>query len=55
MKAFVSFIRHYKEHQCNYIFNFKELDIGKLAESFCLIKVIFFFHFIFFFKKKENN
>jgi ATP-dependent RNA helicase DDX55/SPB4 len=37
--AFVSYIRAYKEHQCKYIFPFKQLHLGRLATSFSLLKV----------------
>jgi len=39
IKAFVSFIRHYKAHQLSYIFRFKEINLRSLAESFCLLKL----------------
>jgi ATP-dependent RNA helicase DDX55/SPB4 len=35
--AFVSFIRAYKEHQCSYIFQLKQLDLGRLALGFGLL------------------
>ena len=37
--AFVSYIRYYKEHQLQYIFNMLELDIGAVANSFCLFRL----------------
>ena len=37
--AFVSFIRYYKEHQLTFIFSFTMLDIGQVANSFCLFKI----------------
>lgn len=37
--AFISFIRAYKEHHCNYIFRLNTLDMGSLARSFGLIKL----------------
>ena len=37
--AFLSFIRAYKNHHCNYIFQLNDLDWGKLAFSFGLIKI----------------
>uniref|UniRef100_A0A1J3JG74 ATP-dependent RNA helicase n=1 Tax=Noccaea caerulescens TaxID=107243 RepID=A0A1J3JG74_NOCCA len=37
-KAFVSFVRAYKEHLCEYIFKLKELEIGKLAMGYGLLK-----------------
>ncbi|XP_042511443.1 DEAD-box ATP-dependent RNA helicase 18 [Macadamia integrifolia] len=39
LKAFVSYIRAYKEHQCSYIFRWKELEIGKLAMGYGLLQV----------------
>eukprot|EP01135_Chromosphaera_perkinsii_P000057 Nk52_evm8s24 gene=Nk52_evmTU8s24 len=35
-KAFVTFVRSYKEHQCNYIFVLKQLNMGSLARAFGL-------------------
>ena len=35
-KAFVSFIRSYKEHDLKYIFPFQKLDLGYTANSFFL-------------------
>lgn len=37
--AFVSFVRYYKEHNLEFIFSFKTLDIGSVANSFFLIKI----------------
>ena len=37
--AFVSFIRYYKEHELNFIFNMITLDIGNVANSFSLFKI----------------
>ncbi|XP_020081970.1 DEAD-box ATP-dependent RNA helicase 18 isoform X1 [Ananas comosus] len=39
LKAFVSYIRAYKEHQCSYIFRWKELEIGKLAMGYGLLQI----------------
>lgn len=39
VKAFVSFIRAYKEHECRYIFQLKNLDITSLVHGFALFKV----------------
>ncbi|KAL6627379.1 hypothetical protein ACP70R_031105 [Stipagrostis hirtigluma subsp. patula] len=39
LRAFVSFIRAYKEHHCSYIFRWKELEIGKLAMEYGLLQV----------------
>lgn len=38
-KAFIAFIRSYKEHQCQFIFRFKDLDIGAVAQGFCLLQM----------------
>eukprot|EP00566_Odontella_aurita_P008784 CAMPEP_0113543428 /NCGR_PEP_ID=MMETSP0015_2-20120614/10151_1 /TAXON_ID=2838 /ORGANISM="Odontella" /LENGTH=830 /DNA_ID=CAMNT_0000443583 /DNA_START=62 /DNA_END=2554 /DNA_ORIENTATION=- /assembly_acc=CAM_ASM_000160 len=38
-KAFTSYIRAYKEHQCAFIFRFASLDLGLLATSFCLLRL----------------
>ncbi|VFQ90624.1 unnamed protein product [Cuscuta campestris] len=38
-KAFVSYIRAYKEHHCSYIFRWKELEIGKLAMGYGLLQL----------------
>ncbi|CAH2074012.1 unnamed protein product [Thlaspi arvense] len=37
LKAFVSFVRAYKEHHCSYIFRWKGLEIGKLAMGYGLL------------------
>ncbi|KAK8938272.1 DEAD-box ATP-dependent RNA helicase 18 [Platanthera guangdongensis] len=39
LKAFVSYIRAYKEHQCSYIFRWKELEVGKLAMGYGLLQI----------------
>ncbi|GMH19166.1 hypothetical protein Nepgr_021007 [Nepenthes gracilis] len=39
IKAFVSYIRAYKEHHCSYIFSWKELEIGKLAMGYGLLQL----------------
>ncbi|XP_057523265.1 DEAD-box ATP-dependent RNA helicase 18 [Amaranthus tricolor] len=39
LKAFVSFIRAYKEHHCSYIFRWKELEVGKLAMGYGLLQL----------------
>lgn len=39
LKAFVSFIRAYKEHHCSYIFRWKELEVGKLAMGCGLLQL----------------
>ncbi|XP_018469310.2 DEAD-box ATP-dependent RNA helicase 18-like [Raphanus sativus] len=37
LKAFVSFIRAYKKHECSHIFIWRELEIGKLAMGYGLL------------------
>ena len=39
IRAFVSFLRAYKEHQCTYIFQFSELEMGWLASSFGVLRL----------------
>ncbi|AES71227.2 putative RNA helicase [Medicago truncatula] len=39
VRAFVSYIRAYKEHHCSYIFRWKELEIGKLATGHGLLQL----------------
>ncbi|KAL8093701.1 DEAD-box ATP-dependent RNA helicase 18 [Apium graveolens] len=39
LRAFVSYVRAYKEHHCPYIFRFKELEIGRLGMGFGLLKL----------------
>lgn len=38
-RAFVSYIRSYKEHDLKYIFEFKNLSIGEVANSFFLLRL----------------
>ncbi len=38
-KAFVSYVRAYKEHDLRYIFQFKNVDIGQIANSFFLFRI----------------
>lgn len=38
-KAFVSYIRSYKEHDLRYIFEFKNISIGYTAQSFFLLRI----------------
>ncbi|RNF19551.1 putative ATP-dependent RNA helicase [Trypanosoma cruzi] len=38
-RAFVSFIRAYKEHECRYIFQLQLIDLTDLAHSFALFRV----------------
>lgn len=37
--AFVGYLRYYKEHQLSYIFQLKNLDLGFLAQGFCLLRI----------------
>ncbi|TVU21687.1 hypothetical protein EJB05_31339 [Eragrostis curvula] len=39
LRAFVSFIRAYKEHHCSYIFQWKDLEIGRLAMEYGLLQI----------------
>ncbi|ESP04182.1 hypothetical protein LOTGIDRAFT_224051 [Lottia gigantea] len=39
MKAFVSFIQFYGKHECSMIFKTKELNIGKLATGYALLRL----------------
>ncbi|KAJ8764122.1 hypothetical protein K2173_005028 [Erythroxylum novogranatense] len=39
LRAFVSFVRAYKEHHCSYIFRWKELEIGKLGMGYGLLQL----------------
>ncbi|XP_057804658.1 DEAD-box ATP-dependent RNA helicase 18 [Salvia miltiorrhiza] len=39
VKAFVSYVRAYKEHQCSFIFRWKELEIGKLGMGYGLLQL----------------
>ncbi|KAK9189582.1 hypothetical protein WN943_018180 [Citrus x changshan-huyou] len=39
LRAFVSYIRAYKEHHCSYIFRWKELEVGKLAMGYGLLQL----------------
>lgn len=38
-KAFVSYIQAYNKHECNLILRLKDIDLGKLAMSFGLLKM----------------
>eukprot|EP00903_Cladosiphon_okamuranus_P022636 g20831.t1 len=38
-KAFISFIRAYKEHQCSFIFRFNDLELAAVARAFCLLRL----------------
>mmetsp|Transcript_19569 Transcript_19569/g.27525 ORF Transcript_19569/g.27525 Transcript_19569/m.27525 type:complete len:449 (+) Transcript_19569:712-2058(+) len=37
--AFISFLRAYKEHRCQFIFRFTDLDLAALVEAFALLRV----------------
>jgi len=37
--GFVSFVRAYQEHKLKFIFNIKELDLGKVAQSFGVLRI----------------
>jgi ATP-dependent RNA helicase DDX55/SPB4 len=37
--AFIAFVRSYKEHQCQFIFRFKDLDLSAVARGFALVKL----------------
>ncbi|RHZ51061.1 hypothetical protein Glove_485g20 [Diversispora epigaea] len=39
IKAFVSYIRFYSKHEASYIFRSKDLDLGKVAKGFCLLRL----------------
>ena len=39
IRAFVSFIRSYAKHDCYSLFRIKDLDFGKLATGFGLLKM----------------
>jgi ATP-dependent RNA helicase DDX55/SPB4 len=39
VKAFVSYIRAYQKHYCSYIFRLQQLDLGKIALLFSLLRV----------------
>ena len=38
-KAFVAYVRAYKEHQCKFIFQFEQLELGKLASGLALLRL----------------
>lgn len=39
IRAFVSWVRAYKEHQAQYIFRLKDVDLGAVARSFSLFRM----------------
>ena len=38
-RAFVSYVRGYKEHHCKYIFRIQDVSFGRLASSFALLRL----------------
>ncbi|CAG8470508.1 13989_t:CDS:2, partial [Acaulospora colombiana] len=38
LRAFVSFIRFYSKHELSYIFRLKDLNLGKVAKGYCLLR-----------------
>ena len=38
-RAFVSYMRGYKEHHCRFIFRYKELQLAKLASAVGLLRL----------------
>ncbi|KAL6765995.1 DEAD-domain-containing protein [Haematococcus lacustris] len=38
-RAFVSYVRGYKEHHCKFIFRVQDLPLGRLASSFALLRL----------------
>ncbi|EPS62883.1 hypothetical protein M569_11905, partial [Genlisea aurea] len=39
LRAFLSYVRAYKEHHCSFIFRWKELEIGKLGMGYGLLQL----------------
>jgi len=39
VKGYVSYIRYYNEHELSYLFQFKNLDIGDVANAFGLFYI----------------
>lgn len=39
LRAFVSFIRGYKEHQCRFVFRLADMDLGELGHAFALLRM----------------
>ena len=39
IRAFVSYVRGYKEHHCKYIFRMQDLDLAKLASACALLQL----------------
>lgn len=44
-KAFLSYIRAYKEHKCSYLLKFDNIDVNSIAESFGLLRLPKFHEF----------
>ncbi|GBG33931.1 ATP-dependent RNA helicase DDX55 [Hondaea fermentalgiana] len=38
-RAFMAFVRSYREHKCNFIFRMRELNLQKVAEAFVLLRL----------------
>nr|CAD7452250.1 unnamed protein product [Timema tahoe] len=38
-RAYVSYIQAYNKHECNLILRLKDLDLGRLATGFCLLRL----------------
>jgi ATP-dependent RNA helicase DDX55/SPB4 len=38
-RAFVSYVRAYKEHQCKFIFQLEKLDLGDLARTLAVLRL----------------
>jgi ATP-dependent RNA helicase DDX55/SPB4 len=38
-RAFVSYVRAYKEHQCKFIFQLEKLDLGELARTLAVLRL----------------
>lgn len=47
IKAFVSWVRAYNEHQVSYIFRFKNVDVALVAEAYGLLRVYIEYIFLF--------
>lgn len=44
-KAFLSFVRAYKEHRCGYLFKVKDVDFNSISDSFGLLRLPRFHEF----------
>jgi len=38
-RAYIAHVRAYKEHHCSFIFRIKSLDLGLLAQTYCLLQL----------------